>query len=159
MSKLLFGAFVALLVLLVLPGAVSAATSDTVTVTGSIGGYIDVSVTANTLDFGTMTVGGSPYSQSTAISVSSSYTSWGVDASDEKAANKGYMVDGTKVLGTAFLLGKDGASYTNIASPIVDYMSGSAGTATATVNAQQSVIVSDQQGSYSITVTFTGKTK
>lgn len=151
MKKILFIGLVLLALLLVLPGAVSAAEADIVTVSGSITGYIDVSVTAESLGFGAMTVAGSPYTQSTPITVTSSFPSWGVDVT---GTNSGYMTAGSTPLATAFLLGKDGSGYQTL--PITDYMTGSAGATTATVNARQSVVVADPVGNYAITVTFTG---
>lgn len=152
MKKILFTGLVLLALLLALPAAVSAAENDIVTVTGSINGYIDVNVAAETLAFGAMTVAASPLTQSTSLTVTTSYTSWGVDVA---GTNDGFMADGVTKLATAFQLGKNGAGYTTL--PITDYMSGTtAGVTTATVNARQSIVTADPVGNYSLTVTFTG---
>ncbi len=160
MKKLVFGALIALLVLLVLPGAVSAAETDTVVVSGTIGGYIDVAITADTLSLGTMTVAG-PNTAATTLTVSSSFNSWGVDASDAKTPNKGYMVtaDATPIpLDTLFDISNDaGTSWHQLGTPWTDFFTGTAGTGmTETVDVKQVVTAADPAGSYSITVTFTG---
>jgi hypothetical protein len=154
MRTIVLTGLVVLALLIVLPAAVSAAESDTVTVTGSINGYIDVSAASKSLSFGAMTVSGSPYTQSTSITVITSYPSWGVDVA---GTNDGFMYDSatSTKLATAFQLGKNGLNYTTL--PITDYMSGlAAGETTATANARQAIVTADPVGSYSIIVTFTG---
>ena len=150
---MLFAGLAALLVLLVLPGAVSAASSDTVVVSGDIGGYIDVAVTSESLSLGTMVVG-TPATASTTLTVSSSYATWGVDASD--ATNGGYMKNGAVALTNLFQINNGGA-YDDLATPFTDFFTGSAGVGqTKPVNVQQSITAADASGTYSITVTFTG---
>jgi hypothetical protein len=159
MKKLLFGAFVALLVLLVIPGAVSAGDDDFVTVHGSISPAFDITVTADELYFGPMTAG--TYDQSTIITVTSNLASWSVDASDidadTKGDNTGFMAldaTGTQPLQTLFQVGKNGADYRNIATPILDYMTGGVSGGSATVNVRQQVVAGDPAGDYFITVLF-----
>jgi|MudIll2142460700_1097286.scaffolds.fasta_scaffold273314_2 hypothetical protein len=158
MRKLFYVALIGLLALLVMPGVVSAAESDTVTVSGTIGGYIDVAVAADTLSLGTMTIAG-PNTAATSLTVSSSFNSWGVDVS---ANNAGYMADATPdpdvPLDTLFDISNDaGATWHQLGTTWTDFFTGTAGTGmTETVNVRQIVTVGDPAGTYSITVTFTG---
>src|SRR5690606_36249844 len=111
MKKLVFGALIALLVLLVLPGAVSAASSDTITVTGSIGGSIDVTVTAD-VNFGAMTPGSTYTDTTTDLSVTSTFASWTVSATDQNAgANTGKMLSGTTPLANAFKINVNAGAF------------------------------------------------
>lgn len=154
MKKILFTGLVVLALLLALPAAVSAAESDAVTVSGSIGGYIDVDVAAASLNFGSMVVG-TPSTASTTLTVDSSYNSWGVDAS---ATNGGKMQAGTISLTNLLDISNNaGSTWTTLATPFVDFFSGTAGVdLTKTVDVRQSITSSDPSGAYSITVTFTG---
>ncbi|HPA08585.1 MAG TPA: hypothetical protein PLK36_10515 [Methanoregulaceae archaeon] len=163
MKKLVFGALIALLALLVLPGAVSAGPSDTITVTGSIGAYIDVDVSAASLTLMPNPMTTTEKSAATTnLVVDSSYTSWGVDVSDEKTIenHKGYMVtaDATPIpLGTLFEIGEAAGPWYNLNVILTDFFTGSAGQdMTKTFVVRQGITPADPAGTYSITVTFTG---
>ncbi|HNB02843.1 MAG TPA: hypothetical protein PLV88_01005 [Methanoregulaceae archaeon] len=156
MKKLVFGALIALLALLVLPGAVSAGPSDTITVTGSIGGSIDVTVTAD-VNFGAMTPGNTYTDTNTDLSVTSTFASWTVSATDQNAGeNTGKMLSGTTPLANAFKINVNAGAFQPL--PYSPILSGSAGSSTADVGFQQQVVSGDQAGSYTITVVFTGAT-
>ena len=154
MRKFFYVALIGLIALLVMPGVVSAAPSDTITVTGSIGGSIDVTVTAD-VNFGAMTPGNTYTDTNTDLSVTSTFTSWTVSATDQNAgANTGKMLSGTTPLTNAFRINKNAGAYQNL--PYNGILTGGAGSATADIGFQQQVVPGDQAGAYSITVVFTG---
>lgn len=154
MRKLYYIAFAGLLALLVLTGAVSAAGSDTITVSGSIGGTIDVTVTAD-VSFGAMTPGSTYTDSTTDLSVTSTFASWTVSATDQNTgANSGKMLSGTTPLTNAFRINVNSGAFQ--ALPYSPILSGGAGSATADIGFQQQVVSGDQAGAYSITVVFTG---
>jgi hypothetical protein len=140
-----------------LPVGVSAAGSDTVTVSGSIGISIDVSASQKTIDFASMAAGVDESGQST-ITVATTSTSWSVTASDARATTKGYMYrTGDVKLASPFRLSKDNSVFTPLTSDISNFMSGtSAGTFNQIAYVKQSISPADSSGSYSITTTFTG---
>ena len=157
MKRMFIMGALALIVLLALPGAAMAADSQTVTVTGSIGGYITVSLTDTALGWETMVVGDN--TDSTTLTVSSSFANWGVDVS---ANNAGYMVDATPepdaLLGSPLGISNDGGtSYNTLSSTWTDFFSGTPGTGqTESVDVKQTISESDSSGTYSITITFQG---
>jgi hypothetical protein len=164
MRKLFFGAFLALLMLLVLPGAVSASNEADVNVIGQIGSTFDITVGLTQLRFGEMSAGNT-YTNSTTITVTTNLPSWRVDASDKDAGTKGelagYMITSLTEnpmikLQTLFELGKDGTYGADIANVVEDYMTGDSTGGSATVNVQQQVVENDPAGNYFITVYFTG---
>lgn len=154
MRTLFYMALVGLLALLMLPGAVSAASSDTITVTGSIGGSIDVIVTAD-VNFGAMTPGNTYSDTNTDLTVSSTFPSWTVSATDQNAgANTGKMLSGAIPLTNAFKINVNSGTYQGL--PFSPILTGGAGSAAADIGFQQQVVSGDQAGTYSITVVFTG---
>ncbi len=154
MRTLFYVALVGLVALLMLPGAVSAAESDTITVTGSISGSIDVTVTAD-VSFGAMTPGNTYTDTTTDLSVTSTYASWTVSATDQNTgANSGKMLTGLTPLSNVFQINVDAGAFQ--ALPFNPILTGSAGSDTADIGFQQQVVTGDQAGSYSITVLFTG---
>jgi hypothetical protein len=154
MRKLFYMALIGLLALLVIPGVVSAGSSDTITVTGSIGGSIDVTVTAD-VNFGAMTPTNTYTDTTTDLSVTSTFNSWTVSATDQNAgANTGKMLSGTTPLTNAFRINKNAGTYQNL--PYAAILTGGAGSATADIGFQQQIVAGDQAGSYTITVVFTG---
>jgi hypothetical protein len=158
MRYVLMAGFIALAMLLAFPGAVSAAETDTATVevSGTIGAYIDINVLNPTISLGAMSTS-APATASTTLEVDTSFASWGVDASDESASDKGYMKAGTAKLFNKFDINNGGA-YRNIDVVWTDFFSGNAPGVDMPnpVNVQQSITATDVQGTYSITITFTG---
>lgn len=165
MRNLIYVALVGLLILLVLPGAVSAANSNTVNITGSVGSYgsISIEVQDNNMTYGAMTRG-LTYIQGTYVNVTATYPNWWVDAKDMQTtapAYRGYMMDMTdeiKTLATPFLLGRDSIEWKNLTDDNgwMDYMTGTPGTYSQYANFKQTVNNYDSEGNYSITVTFVG---
>lgn len=153
---------VALMILICLPAAVSAGLTDTVVVSGSIGGSLDVDVTPNAgVSWGAMS--GTKTDLTTAdLTVVTTYPAWHVDAADAKTTNKGYMVDATAgKLTNAFQVSNNGGgawtpmtgSFTNFAHKTT----AGAGTWPYDIGLQQVISGSDPAGSnYQVTVTFTG---
>jgi hypothetical protein len=156
MRKMLLAGLAALLVLLVLPGAVSAATdSKTVTVTGSIGLSVSVGVSPATVDFSTMQAGTEESSQTT-VTVTTTSASWNVLASDNNAATKGYMYrTGPVKLTNALRFGKTADPTGTLVTDQTNFMSGTAaGTHTQIAYVEQDIAPADAQGSYTMTITF-----
>ena len=90
MKYLVYAGLVALLVLVCLPAAVSAGLTDTVVVSGSIGGSLDVDVTPNAgVSWGAMSVGTKTDLTSADLSVTTTYPAWHVDAADASVNHKG----------------------------------------------------------------------
>jgi hypothetical protein len=157
MRKILFIGLVLLALLVAMPAAVSAAASDTVTVSGSIGGFIEVDVAAATLSLGSMTVAG-PNTAATTMNVNSSYAAWGVDVS---TTNSGKMVDTTPnpdlTLTNPLQFSNDvGVNWHTVS--MTDFFTGSAGPIhSETIDVKQEIVTADPAGdNYSITLTFTG---
>jgi hypothetical protein len=170
MRKMLFAGLAALFIFLVLPGAVSAATSDIVVVSGSIGGAIDVSVVdgttgnpAGTLSFGAMS-GTKTDLTSRDLKVVTTYAKWQVDAEDKKTTNKGYMVDTTAgKLTNKFQLSNNPDTTPTwkdmdvVFTKFFEKTSAGAGTWTNGIGFQQVIAGGDPAGTnYQITITFTG---
>jgi hypothetical protein len=89
--------------------------------------------------------------------VASHGASWSVSASDGKTTNKGYMVSGTTPLANPFQLGKDGSAYQALNADYTSFMSGtSMGSFSAMASLKQPVATGDADGTYGITITFTG---
>jgi len=162
MKKILFVGFVVLMMLVCLPVAVSAAPTDTVVVSGSIGGSIDVDVTPDIgVSWGVMTVGTRTDTTTADLNVTTTYNAWRVDAADAKTPNKGLMVDsGTgRTLTNAFQVSNGGASYTPMTGSLLfqQLTTDGAGTHLYDIGLQQVISGTDPAGSnYQITVTFTG---
>jgi hypothetical protein len=143
---------------------VSAATDDTVLVSGSITGYISVDVTPDTgVSFGAMSVGTKTDLTSAGLNVTTTYTAWHVDATDEKASNKGYMYDTltTNALTNPFQISNNGGTdwtamtgtFTNFARKITN----GAGWWHTDIGLQQEILGTDEAATnYQITITFTG---
>ena len=163
MRKLLFRALVALLVLLVLPGAVSAVEDDaTVTITGSIAESIAITVSDTDLDFEDMSTA-APEIAATDVTVTTTSNSWSVTASDEDTSNKGYMeTTGLVKLTNPFeLSNSDGEPWTwhAMTTDFPSFMSGTtAGVVADTAWVKQEIDLLDAKGTYSITITFTAAT-
>ena len=160
MKKLIFGAFIALLVLLVLPGAASAVTmtnSSTITVTGDVEVIetFEVLVTSD-VSFGTMTPGNTYTNTSTNLTVNSTCTSWIVNVYDKNpnVFNEGKMLSGGTELTQPFMINVDGGTYQPL--PFNSILTGGPGITNATIGFQQEVVAGDQPGSYSITILFIG---
>jgi len=161
MKKILFIGVVLLTVLVCLPVAVSAAPVDTVVVSGSIGGSIDVDVTPDAgVSWGAMTVGTRTDMTSADMNVTTTYSAWRVDAADAKTPNKGFMVDsGTgRVLTNAFQVSNGGAYTPMTGSMIFQQLSlDGAGTHLYDIGLQQLIVSTDEAAdNYQITITFTG---
>ncbi len=160
MRKMLLAGLAALLVLLVLPGAVSAASDmDNVTVSGTIGPTVALSVAPAAIPFATM-LNGTPATGSSVVNVTTNSASWSVTATDAKATNNGYMTtvaDGTGLkLAAKFNFGQAANPTTYLPDP--SFMSGTApapsGT-TKTAYVRQVISVGDAAGVYQIVITFT----
>jgi hypothetical protein len=157
MKKLIVGALIALLTLLVLTGAASAASTDAINVTGNvIAGYIDVSVT-NDVTFGTMTPGMNTIPNTTVLGVTTTLPSWAVTAADQNtgAVTKGYMRMGINKLSNYFLINMTSRPDHDISNPY-EILQGTVPTATANIGFKQKVVDTDAPGAYTITVVFTG---
>ena len=158
MRKMLFIGLVLLALLCAMPAAVSAAGSDTVIVSGSIGGSIDVTAGSD-IDFSSMPVGTETGSVST--SVTTTYTTWYLRASDDApAATKGYMFrTGPVKLQNPLKIGIEATPTAVLTTVPYTVRTGTAaGTFTDTVNVAQQIVGTDAAGSYSMTVTFTAST-
>lgn len=162
MRTFLLIGFVVLVALVCLPAGVSAATTDTVVVSGSIGGSIDVDVTPDVgVSWGGMTIGTRTDLTSADLNVTTTYPAWHVDAADAKGTNTGYMVNGTTNLTNPFQLSNNGGSswtpMTGVFTNFQQLTSGGAGIHTYNIGLQQIIAASDAEGAnYQITITFTG---
>jgi hypothetical protein len=154
MKKILFIGLVLIALLFVMPSAVSAET-DTVVVQGSIGGSIAVTATPDTIDFGAM-VAGTPETGSTQTSVTTTYTTWSLTASDAATATKGFMYKtGPVKLANALKIGTGTPTATLVTNPYSIRAGTAAGTFTDTINVAQDIAGTDAEGSYTMTITFT----
>jgi hypothetical protein len=157
---------VVVIALLAIPVAV-AAQENTVTVSGSVSRTITVSVTPDSINFGTFSLGWNEVNETTATtaptvtaSVSGADGDWSVTGSaTEPYQIVGYM--NTTVpdqwLSRPFYLGHDALSYDTLDSEYPDFMHGStSGSATARAWLKQEVLAIDKTGTYSIIITFTG---
>jgi PKD repeat protein len=115
---------------------------------------IAVSITPDTIAFGTMQAGVAS-TGSTAVAVTTTAgTDWAVTAS---ATNDGYMTAGTSRLANAFQLANGDGEFHAMTTAFADFMTGTAGEGrTDTANVQQAIEKADAPGDYSITLTFTG---
>jgi hypothetical protein len=167
MKKLLLLGIVALVVLVCLPAAVSAGLDDTVVVSGSITGYISVDVTPDAgVSWGAMIPGTKQDLTTADIVVTTTYPTWGVDATDAKATpEKGFMFDTATSfnLTKAFKITSDtvtpgpwvamDGTFTNFVQKTAD----GAGTWGNDIGLQQVIEGTDEAATaYSITITFTG---
>jgi hypothetical protein len=157
MNKLLFAGIIALVVLLVFPMAVSAA--NTVSINGFVPVTQSIDVGPSSFNFGSMgavNIAGPSY-----VDVTTSSTSWHVDATSSGNTTAGYMANTTqaKWLGAAFNMsyvnGPTWHQTTSVSGPWTTFMSGSAGHYNQTVYVQQLVAPTDSSGTYSIVATFT----
>jgi hypothetical protein len=156
MKKLFYVALVGLFALLVLPGAVSAASSDTITVSGNIGGSIDVWLNQDYVDFGAMTAGNTYTNNTTTLAFSSNYASYTISATDlNTGTNSGKMLAGTTPLANSFQINEMGGAFHALPwSPMFTVNTGGEGW--TDIGFRQQVVLDDDPGSYSITVVFTG---
>jgi hypothetical protein len=164
MKYLVYAGLVALMILVCLPAGVSAAQADTVVVSGSIGGSIDVDVTPNGgVPWGLMSLGTKTDLTTAGLNVTTTYPAWHVDAADASASHKGFMYDTATTfnLSTPFRISKDGGTgwtamtgtFTNFAQKV----NSGAGVWPSTIGLQQVVAPADEAASnYQITITFTG---
>jgi len=162
MNKYLLAGLVALVVLVCLPAAVSAA--NTVLVSGSITGYITVDVTPPAgVSWGPMAVGTKTDLTTADLSVTTTYPVWHVNAADANVSHKGLMNDATTNfnLTNAFQISNNGGigwtamtgTFTNFAQKTT----GGAGLWPSDIGLQQVIVGTDAAATaYSITVTFTG---
>jgi hypothetical protein len=158
MRKMIFGALIALLVLLVLPFAASAVDDNSIMVSGDIidGGSIDVTVTGD-VSFGVMTPGNTYTNTNAQLTVDTTYPSWVVKASDPNPSifSNGRMVSGTDWLSNAFLIKAGTGPFNPL--PVNSFVAGTAtGITTVPITFQQLVAAGDPPGSYSITIEYTG---
>jgi len=163
MKYLVYAGLVALMVLVCLPSAVSAALTDTVVVSGSIGGSLSVDVTPDAgVSWGAMNVGTKTDLTTADLSVVTTYPAWHVDAADANVTHKGFMNDATVgKLTNAFEISKDGGTgwtamtgaFNNFAQKTTD----GAGTWPSDIGLKQVITAGDEAGTnYQITITFTG---
>ncbi len=159
MRKIVLIGLVLLALLVTMPAAVSAADTDTVYVSGSIGLSIEVDAAPAAIDFGSMEAGHDE-TGSTVVNVVTTGTSWTVTASDTKTTEKGKMTtnaDGTgKVLANAFQISNDGTNFSPLTSNFAFMSGSSAGSFSDTADVKQVIAAADSSGTYQITVTFTG---
>lgn len=162
MRKFLLVGIVLLAALACLPAVVSALPSDTVVVSGSIGGSIDVDVTPDAgVSWGLMSVGTRTDLTSADLNVTTTYAAWHVDAADAKVTSKGYMVNGTSNLTNPFRLSNNaGIAWTPMTGTFTNFQqltTGGAGVHPYDIGLQQVIAATDPEGSnYQITITFTG---
>jgi hypothetical protein len=164
MKYLVYAGLVALMVLVCLPATVSAGLTDTVVVSGSIGGSLDVDVTPNAgVGWGAMSVGTKTDLTSADLTVTTTYPQWHVNAADTNVPHKGLMNDVTTNfnLTTPFQVSNNGGSgwtamtgtFTNFAQKT----SSGAGIWPYDIGLQQVIIAGDEAATnYQITITFTG---
>jgi hypothetical protein len=161
MKKYLLVVCIALVALVLLPAAVLAGPADTVVVSGSIGGYIDVNVTPDAgVPWGLMTVGTKTDLTTADLEVNTTYNAWHVDAADAKAPNKGRMVDGTLVLTQPFFLSVNGGTFQSMMNTYTNFAqltSNGAGVWSYNIGLRQEIVPGDEAGTnYQITLTYTG---
>jgi len=164
MKYLLYAGLVALVVLVCLPAAVSAALTDTVVVSASIGGSLSVDVTPDAgVSWGALSTGTKTDLTSADLNVTTTYPIWHVNAADANVSHKGYMNDATTNfnLTNAFQISNNGGSgwtamtgtFTNFAQKT----SAGAGIWLSDIGLQQAIALADEAASnYQITITFTG---
>jgi hypothetical protein len=167
MKTFLLMGIVVLVALVSLPTAVSAAFNDTVVVSGSIGGSIDVDVKPDAgVTWGTMAVGTMTDLTNATLNVTTTYPAWRVDAADAKGAFKGYMVDSVAGnLTNPFQLSNNGAPgpWIPMTGTFTNFQSlgptGGAGIHNYAVGLRQVIAITDPAAAnYQITITFTGAT-
>ncbi len=159
MKSIVYLALAGLIALLVFPGAVSAAGSDTVVVSGSIGTTMEVNAEAASISFSTMQ-NGTPSTGNTNVNVVTTAATWHVTASDANAATKGYLYRTGPVKLTYPLNFGTAANPTGtLVTDSTSFMSGtSAGSFSQAAYVRQVVATADAAGSYTMTITFTGVT-
>ncbi len=164
MKKILFAGIVVMMVLVCLPALVSAAETDTVVVSGSIGGSIDVDVTPDAgVSWGAMAVGTRTDLTNVTLNVTTTYPSWHVNAAD-LGAYRGYMMDSVAGnLTYPFQLSKSGdpGPWIPMTGTFTNFQSlgptGGAGSRTFPVGLRQVIAITDEEAAnYQITITFTG---
>jgi hypothetical protein len=152
MKKYLLILCITLAVILAFPIAVSA--GNTVTVTGQIGNTFSLSVDNATLNFPSLQTGENPLPDPTTLTITTSSESWNVDTT---STNGGYMnAGGAKNLQTPFELSLDGSTWNTDTGSWAMISSTTPGITVQPVYMRQNVLTNDAEGSYSITVTFTG---
>ncbi|KQC09018.1 MAG: hypothetical protein APR55_10870 [Methanolinea sp. SDB] len=144
------GILIAILILVLLQGTVSAAT-DTCVVSGNLAGTISISV-SESINLGTLTVGENTNTTGT-LAVTSNYADWDVIASDEKASDKGYMTSGSERFTNLFELKEDSGSWVTLDTSRT-FFEGTGDDSTG-YSVRQVVDAADLAGEYTITVTFT----
>lgn len=115
---------------------------------------IDVSVTAQSIDFGAMKAGVDSINSTSVIVTTTGGTAWSVTAS---ATNGGYMTSGSEDLENAAHIANGGGAFQPMTSEISGFMTGTADEdRTDIANVKQVIAESDAPGDYEISVTFTG---
>jgi hypothetical protein len=159
MRKMLFIGLVLLVLLCAMPSAVSAAGSDTVVVNGNIAISMEVNAAATSIEFGSMAAG-TEESGSTTINVVTTSTSWNVRASDERTTTKGFLYkSGTPdvPLTNALRFGKTANPTGTLVTDLANFMQGTtAGSFDQMAYVEQDIAPADRQGTYTMTITFTG---
>lgn len=118
---------------------------------------IEITLNPDSVSLGNMIAGHDATNSTTVNIVASNGNIWSVTVSDVKTTNKGYMVSGTTPLANPIQLGKNGAGYQPLTYDYTNFMSGtSMGNFSATASLKQPVAAGDGEGTYGITVTFTG---
>jgi hypothetical protein len=164
MKHFIYAGIIALMILVSLPASVSAALTDTVVVSGSIGGSLSVAVTPDTgVSWGAMNVGTKSDLTTADLSVVTTYPAWHVDATDANVSHKGYMYDTatTYKLASPFQISNNGGTtwtaMTGIFTNYAQKTSNGAGTWPFDIGLQQVISATDSAASnYQITITFTG---
>jgi hypothetical protein len=164
MKYLVYAGLVALMVLVCLPASVSALPTDTVVVSGSIGGSISVDVTPDAgVSWGAMPVGTKTDLTTADLSVTTTYPVWHVNAADASVTHKGLMNDATTNfnLTTPFQISNNGGTgWTAMTGTFTNFAqkpSNGAGTWPFDIGLQQAIVAGDDAATnYQITITFTG---
>lgn len=164
MKKILFIGLVLLALLCAMPAAVSAGLTDTVVVSGSIGGSLSIDVTPDAgVAWNEMVIGTKTDLTSADLSVVTTYPTWHVDAADAKTPNKGYMYDTltSNPLSNAFEISNNGGTgWTAMTGSFANFAqktSNGAGTWPYDIGLKQVITAADEATTnYQITITFTG---
>ena len=159
MRKILLIGLVLIALLCAMPAAVSAAGSDTVVVNGNIAITMEVNAAATSIEFGSMAAG-TEESGNSNINVVTTSTNWNVRASDERTTTKGHLYKaGTPdvPLTNALRFGKTTDPMGTLVTDLANFMQGTtAGSFNQVAYVEQDIASADPQGTYTMTITFTG---